>query len=254
VATVDEDGLVTALSAGSATITATTNGLEATFTARDLLEFLNIPYSGPKTGTLYDIAMAALSQGNLPPAEKGGLRYVVDESLKTISTDFSQENTSYTAAVILQMVANAGQCVMHQDRNGILRIERLTRSVSDYSIGQNVSYTHPERTMTKPPQSVTVNNGLWVETVAPTGETIEITNPMVTQTDNATHVGRWAAAVLRCRNIVRGSYRPDPRLDVLDVISVESKYSRNFVAAVTEVTYEYNGAFRGQYVGREIEV
>ena len=230
------------------------NGLEATFTARDLLEFLYVNYTGPRSGTLYDIAMAALSLGDLPTTETGDPRYFVDEALKTITTDFSADEESYTAAVVLQMVANAGQCVMHQTRDGVLRIERFARNVSDYEITQDVSYTHPERVMTKPPRSVTVNDGLWVESIASTGETIEITNPLITQTENATHVGRWASAILRNRNIVKGTYRPDPRLDALDIISVESKYSHNFMAAVTEVTYEYNGAFRGQYVGREIEV
>ena len=67
-------------------------------------------------------------------------------------------------------------------------------------------------------------------------------------------MGRWAATILSRRNIIRGSYRPDPRLDALDIISVESKDSQNFVAAVTEVTYTYNGAFQGEYVARQIEV
>ena len=230
------------------------NGLEATFTARDLLEFLDVPYTGPRVGTLYEIAMAALRQEDLPTTETGGPRYFVDESLKTISTDFSDEDGSLTAAVVLQMVANAGQCVMHQTRDGILRIERYVRRLSDYEITRNVSYTHPERVMTKPPRSVSVNDGLWTEIIAPTGEAVSITNALIKQVDNATHVGRWAAAVLRNRNLIKGSYRPDPRLDVLDIVSVESKYSTGFVAAITEITYEYNGAFRGQYVGREIEV
>lgn len=230
------------------------NGLEVTFTARDFLEFLDVPYSGRKTGTLYEIAMDALAHANLPAMSVTGTRYVVDEVLKTISTDFSNETETYTAAVILQMVANAGQCVMHQTRDGVLRIERFNARMSDYKIVQDVSYKHPERTMTKPPRAVTINGDMWVETIAPTGETIEITNPLITQTENAANVSRWAADVLSSRNIVRGSYRPDPRLDVLDIISVESKYSHNFVAAITEVTYEYSGAFRGQYVGREVEV
>lgn len=230
------------------------NGLEATFTARDLLEFLNIPYSGPRSGTLYDIAIAALTQADLPRTASGGPRYAVDESLKRISTDFSEEGSSYTAAVILQMVANAGQCVMHQTRDGILRIERYALSLSDYKIGQDASYTHPERTLTKPPHSVNVNDGLWIENVSTTGEAVAITNPLIKQAENATYVGRWAAAVLGYRNLVKGSYRPDPRLDVLDIVSIDSKYSKNFVAAITEITYEYNGAFRGQYTGREIEV
>lgn len=230
------------------------NGLEATFTARDLLEFLNIPYSGPRAGTLYEIATAALSQGNLPRLENGDPRYFLDESLKTITTDFSADEESYTAAVVLQMVANAGQCVMHQDRNGILRIERFERQASDYEIGPNMSYTHPERVLTKPPMLVNVNDGLWVENVASAGESIAINNPVITQVGTATDVARWAAAALRRRNLIRGSYRPDPSLDVLDVVSIESKYSNKFMAAVTEITYEYNGAFRGQYAGREIEV
>lgn len=230
------------------------NGLEATFTARDLLEFLDIPYSGPRSGSLYEIAIAALTQGKLPLNAGGGPRYVVDESLKSISTDFSEEDASYTAAVVLQMVANAGQCVLHQTRDGILRLERFDRKLSDYRIEQDVSYTHPERVMTKPPKQVNVNDGLWIENIASTGEVVSITNPLIASEENATHVGRWASAVLRSRNLIKGSYRPDPRLDVLDIVSVESKYNNNFVAAVTEITYEYNGAFRGQYVGREIEV
>lgn len=230
------------------------NGLEATFTARDLLEFLDIPYTGPKSGSLYDIAIAALTQGNLPATETGEPRYIVDESLKSISTDFSSEDTSYTAAVILQMVANAGQCVLYQTRDGILRLVRFSRQLSDYKIGQDVSYTHPERVMTKPPQKINVNDGLWIENIASTGEVISITNPLITQEENAMHVGRWASAVLRSRNLIKGSFRSDPRLDALDIISVESKYNSDFTAAVTEITYEYNGAFRGQYVGREIEV
>ena len=231
-----------------------TNGLEATFTARDLLEFLDVTYTGPRSGTLYDVATSALTQVNLPTTETGSPRYFVDESLKMIATDFSSDDNSYTAAVILQMVANAGQCVLHQTRNGILRLERLSRQLSDYKIGQDLSYTHPERVMTKPPQHINVNDGLWIENIATAGEAVSIANPLIVQEENAMHVGHWASAVLRSRNLIKGSFRPDPRLDVLDIISVESKYNSGFVAAVTEITYEYNGAFKGQYVGREIEV
>ena len=230
------------------------NGLEATFTARDLLEFMNIPYTGPRSGTLYDIAIAALTQADLPRADNGNPRYLVDEALKTISTDFSADNESYTAAVVLQMVANAGQCVLHQDREGILRLERYSPKLSDYEITQNISYTHPERVLTKPPKSVTINESMAVENVASSGEEVSINNPVITQEDNAADVGGWSASVLRRRNLIKGSYRPDPRLDVLDVVSIESKYSEKFIAAVTEITYEYNGAFRGQYTGREVEV
>lgn len=230
------------------------NGLEATFTARDLLEFMDVTYTGPRSGTLYSIAQTALQQSNLPVASSGNSLYYIDESLKSVSTDFSEDENVYTTAVILQMVANAGQCVIRLTRDGELRVERLDRHLSDYTVDQNVSYSHPERSMTKPPKDITVNDGLWVESISTVGESITINNPVITSVENAGHVGKWAAAVLSCRNILRGEYRPDPRLDALDVISVESKYSNNFIAAVTDIEYTYNGAFRGTYTCREVEV
>lgn len=230
------------------------NGLEATFTARDLLEFMDGTYSGPRSGTLYSIALAALEQSDLPAAGDGSPRYFLDESLKEVTTDFSADESVYTAAVMLQMVANAGQCVIRITRDGTLRVERYERQLSDYSIGQDISYSHPERAMTKPPKSVTINDGLWVENIASAGEPITITNPVISSVENAEHVGSWSAAVLSHRKILKGSYRSDPRLDALDIISVESKYSNGFVAAVTDITYSYNGAFKGEYTCREVEV
>lgn len=229
------------------------NGLEATFTARDLLEFMDVTYTGPKTGALYAIAEYALQESDLPKASDGSHRYFLDESLKNITTDFSEKEDIYTTAVILQMVANAGQCVIRLTRDGALRVERFDRQLTDYVIGQDVSYSHPERSMTKPPKSVAVNDGLWTESIAPTGEQITITNPVITSVENAKAVGSWAAATLSQRNVLKGSYRPDPRLDALDIISVESKYSNSFVAAITDITYSYNGAFRGEYTCREVE-
>lgn len=230
------------------------NGLEATFTARDLLEFMDVTYSGPRSGTLYAIARLALIESDLPAGADGLPRFFVDESLKAITVDFSADDNTYTTAVVLQMVANAGQCVIRITRDGMLRVEKLDREVSDYAIGQDISYSPPERAMTKPPKAVTINEGLWVESIAATGEPITVSNPVISSKENAKQVGSWSAAVLSKRNILKGSYRADPRLDALDIISVESKYSNNFVAAVTDITYTYNGAFKGEYTCREIEV
>lgn len=230
------------------------NGLEATFTARDLLEFMDVTYTGPRTGTLYEIAEYALQESDLPIASDGSQRYFLDEALMDITTDFTADDDTYTTAVVLQMVANAGQCVIRLTRDGALRVEQFSRELTDYVIGQDVSYSHPERSMTKPPKSVTVNDDLWVESIASAGEPITINNPVIASSGNAEAVGGWAASVLAKRNVLKGSYRPDPRLDALDIISVESKYSNSFIAAITDITYSYNGAFRGEYTCREVEV
>ena len=231
------------------------NGLEVSFTARDILEFMDVKYTGPRSGTLYDIATAAFRLVDLPKAENGVLRYSIDNSLKSISTDFSEDVNEYAVAVVLQMVANAGQCVMYQDRNGVFLIKKYAKVKSDYEINQDISYTHPERTLTKPPHSVAINGDMSVWSAqSGSGEAIEISNPIITQNSNAELVRDWAVGILQNRNLIHGTFRADPRLDVLDIITVESKYSKNFTAAVTEIKYEYNGAFRGEYVGREIEV
>ena len=225
------------------------NGLEATFTARDLVEFMDATYTGPKAGTLHSVALAALTQAGIPST-----RYHLDETLKSVDTDFTSDDGSYSVAVILQMCANAGRCVMWQTRDGILRIERYARGDSGYKIGRDISYTHPEFAMTKPPKEVIINDGLWVETISGSGEQITITNPLISSVENAKLVAQWAVGVLRHRNVLKGTFRPDPRLDVLDIISIDSKYSENFVSAVTDISYTYNGAFRGTYTCREIEV
>lgn len=230
------------------------NGLEATFTARDLIEFLDYEYTGPKVGTLYDVALSALTQIELPVTEMNTPRYYLDENLRNITTDFSEDTEAYTAAVILQMCANAGQCVMYHDRDGILRIERYVKEQTGHSISQDISYSYPERTMTKPPQKIVINNGMWVENVATSGEVISINNPLISTVENAEAVGKWAKSILCCRNIFSGSYRPDPRVDALDIIEIDSKYGASFNVAVTDIIYSYAGSFRGEYTSREVEV
>lgn len=230
------------------------NGLEATFTARDLLEFMDSIYTGPTEGTLYDVASAALIQADLPTKANGEPRYYLDQSLRDILTKIEEGAGTYTIAEIVQMCANAGLCVMRIDRDGVLRIEKLQLVKSDYEINQKISYTHPERSMTKPAKEININESLATKVVASSGEQITLRNPLVIDLAQASSMAEWLTSILMKRNIVKGSFRPDPRLDALDIISIESKYSNNFVGAVTDITYTYNGAFKGEYTCREVEV
>ena len=47
------------------------------------------------------------------------------------------------------------------------------------------------------------------------------------------------------------SWRADVRLDALDIVTNESKYSTNNMR-MTDVKYTYNGAFRGSGEGKVI--
>lgn len=135
------------------------NGLEANFTARDLLEFMTgIFYKGVfARGTkpsLYELAEEVLIDANLPLDETGSVKWVIDDSLKNIYTDAPLPVDTH--ANCLQLIANAGSCAIWQDRKGLLHIERLVTKVSDYDITLFNSYSPSEITLSKPLKQVDV--------------------------------------------------------------------------------------------------
>ena len=229
------------------------NGLEVRFVARDLLEFMSDQYTGPRSGTLHDIAMAAFTQANLPLMEDGSPRYILSDNLKEWPADFSTDDFKYTLAEIVQLCANAACCVMYQDRQGVLRIEPLRENVSGYAVTRYVSYAHPEFQLTKPLKAVSVNDGMGTAENAVTGEIQTVSNRLITDTTMANRVAEWVRKTLEGRRTLSGEYRANPTLDVFDKIAVESKYGMNNAIYVTSIEYSYTGAFRGRYEGRITE-
>lgn len=230
------------------------NGLEANFTARDLFTFMSENYTGPKSGTLYDIAEAALRQTYLPMLSTGAPSYDLDPVLKNYSTSFEGE---YRISEILQMVAHAGNCVIYQDRLGTLHISSWAAKYTGYIVDQDISYTHPEYSISRPLKNVSVGYHGSLRVNLPhslTGETQTIDNEMiVTQTD-AIRVGERAANILGNRKVISGEFRADMRLDCLDSIIVTSKYASNIIA-LTDIEYSTTGgAFRARYTGRVVSV
>lgn len=229
------------------------NGLEATFTARDILEFCSDPYTGPRSGVVVDIVKSALTQAGIYTNS-----YVIDEvTLGSVRTDFSEDTNEYTCAEILQMCANAAQCALWQCRDGFLHIEPVAVNLTDYVVGQisdgvNNSYRHPEFDLTKELKSVVVNSGMGTAVNGTTGNVQTVDNPLIVSAEVANGVAEWCRNCLKNRKIVSGEFRADPRLDVLDTVTVVSKYGSNPVQ-ITNVKYTYGGAFRGTYTGRVME-
>lgn len=227
------------------------NGIKASFTARDVFELLTDPYTGPTTGNLYNIAEQALIQADLPYLESGNPRYTIDNSLKSIlAASDAKFNDGTTIAEVLQYVANAACCVLYQDREGMLWIKPYTPPVAtDYPIDTFNSYANSDINLTKILKSVDINNGAYVLNVNRDGETQTVNNPLIS-TGRAPIVAQWIANVLKSRKIFSGNYRADPRLDTLDLITNENRFETAPVI-VTSIQYTYNGAFRGDYEGRE---
>lgn len=229
------------------------NGMEASFTARDILEFCSDVYTGPRSGTILSIVQTALEQSGVDEST-----YVLDETtLSAVNTDFSEDTSEFSCAEVLQMCANAAKCCLWQCRDGILHVEPFGVELSDYVIGQlsdgvNNSYSHPEFNLTKELKAVNVNQGLGIAVNSISGNVQTVENPLIVDADTASAVAEWCRNCLKNRKIVSGEFRADPRLDALDTVTVVSKYGSNPVQ-LTNVKYTYNGAFKGTFTGRVME-
>ena len=134
-------------------------GMTANFKARDLLEFMTGTYYygvySPNGVSLYDLAVAVLQDADLPLEDDGVVKWVIDESLKNIYT--TAPLPIDTHANCLQLIANAGGCVIYQDRKGVLHIEPFTQTETDYAINHFNSYSKSEISLSKPLRQVDVS-------------------------------------------------------------------------------------------------
>lgn len=243
------------------------NGISADFVARDLLEYMSAHYqddvSKIEERTLYDLAIAVLESANLPLNSDGTVKWVVDDSLSLIKTTAVLPND--TIANCLQMIANMGCCVVYPDRNGTLRIEPINNTPTDYVINSFNSYSKSEITLSKSIKEVVVkvyqysigekgveSRATQVSTnVGDSGETIIVDNPLVTSEDRARILGEWMGNYLKNRMTLKSVVRADVSVDALDIVSNENDYNTKRVR-MTNVKFEYNGAFRGLGEGRVI--
>ena len=248
------------------------NGLEANFTARDVFEYMiDTPYTGEITGTLYEIAERAIAIAAIPEVNSatpmvlgasklgasvlgwsptGGVR--ISEELKKYSVGDIEYNGQETVAVILQKCANAAGCVMYQDRNGVLVIEKLSYRNTGYVIPKKLSYAYPEIDFSRPMKNVSVTyngNEVAVYPYSCTGETQTLSNDFIATKEQAEALARWVCDSLRSRQQISGEYRGDPRLDLFDVVSIENKYGTVAGVVLTDIKYTFTGAFRTTFSG-----
>lgn len=138
---------------------AKSNSRNAEFESSDIFGHLTMLYDKSQYSadgkTLYDIATEILTFANLQLQEDGTVSWVLDESLKdvTVSTVLPID----TVANCLQLVANAGCCVLYQDRKGVIHIEKRSETVSDYTVNLDNSYSKPETVLDPAVKQVTVN-------------------------------------------------------------------------------------------------
>lgn len=222
------------------------NGISAGFTARSALEFMNDIYTGPTSGTLYEIAEAAFIQAELPPLWDAP-SWVIHSSLKRIWAPEEINLEDFTIAEVLQCCANAACCAFYPDRKGTLYIAPNNVHLTDYSIDRFNSYANSDLKLSRPLKAVNINRGQYVFPVNRNGEIQPVVNPLISNAQAHT-VALWVGDVLKNRRRLSGQFRIDPRLDPLDIVTNVNQFSKSSVM-ITEVKLSYNGAFRGSYEG-----
>lgn len=135
------------------------NSNKAEFSASDIFEDLSMIYTHSvyhENGrSLYDYAVDILTFANLPLRSNGEVRWVIDESLKNIITYAYLPKD--TVGNCLQLIANAGGCILYADREGVIRIEKRDVVYDDYVISPENSFSKPETTLSKPIKRIIVN-------------------------------------------------------------------------------------------------
>lgn len=227
------------------------NTLEACFVARDIFEYLlNNDYTASQSGTLQQLASHAVFTASVPT----DYTIRVDSSLSAWSAERPEKCTS---AELIQLCANAGKCVVWENRAGSLQIVPMSTTHSGFTITAFNSYYHPETILSKQLKAVAVTyNGdqTYTLTVGSAGETQTIHNPLIQTEAQAAMVAAWIRDNLISRETIEGEFRADPRLDVYDIVSVETRYGVKANVVITNIKYTYTGCFRGTYSGRVINI
>lgn len=235
------------------------NGITASFEARDALVFLSdSPYTGRKSGTLYEMCYDALELLDVT-----GVSYFINESLKNYSADFSSTNSSYKNSDVLQLAANAAGMALYQTRDGQIRIDWVPFSPEDknsiYEITEMNNFEYPEISFSNKLKNISysVNNTSKTYPSGTTGDGVTqsisnafLSDSIIAQPKNAL---TESYKILSNRRTATLSYRASPHNDALDFVKLNHQFGYSSNLLITDVKYTFNGCFKGSVTGYMIE-
>lgn len=113
-------------------------------TTSTLAYLIDVYKEGIYTGSpvsLYDLAMEVLEFANIPLNAQGQVRWKLDDALKSIYT--TSPLPVGEVRVLLQLIANAGMCVLYVDRDGNIVIEPKDITPTGFTFELSDVYTIP---------------------------------------------------------------------------------------------------------------
>ncbi len=230
------------------------NGIGATFTARDLYSTMTATFVGDTPTTYYALLAAVNSQARFPADLTSGysrkISFYHDNNLIIPEGFVASE---YSLGEIAQFYANASGCVMVvlSSDGEMFEYPRLIKGNFDDILDAERQYSFPESSLDDPRRGLVVNEES-VLTWGTDSEVYEITNPLWIADTTSTYYKNAIAnltKVLKERRHLSGEWRPDPRLEILDKVTVETPFGTTDIV-VTGLTLKYNGGLRGTFEGQ----
>lgn len=199
---------------------------------------------------------------------------VEDEEFNTLCPPLFIKDTSL--ATYLQLCGGICGSAVWQDCTGALRFAEPSWELTDYVIRGDMAYSYPEVELSKPLKEVRFvgyyqggnHTTEVVHSFETTGETVIVDNPYslcslyfpdenlygpsvsMLGVGNIDRSLEPLARMWRNRTLVTGEFRADPRLELFDVVQVETKFGTVSPVMITRIKYSYNGAFHGSYEGK----
>lgn len=249
------------------------NGLEATFTARDPFEFImNTGYPGLDETTQMGLIETSLAMGDFPTEIEMNLSpsynytcVIPEESVDVNAGEFGL--STFSLADVIQLCVNASGSVCWFDRDGVFQVKgisKLKNIEKIYDIPLDLAYSHPEIVVNKPVKFVEIDYNpiyslpdghklFFVDADNITeGETLKISNDFIQSSANRNDVAASTRMVVKHRKQVTGEFRANPCLDLFDWVNVHTKWGE-MKMIVTRIKYTYSGAFRAEYTAREMD-
>jgi hypothetical protein len=170
--------------------------------------------------------------------------------------------TEINVAEFLQRIAASYGFGLWRPANGKIYMIIPPTTISDYVVLLEHSYNHPRVELAKPVKQfglITTNlydsrtKTHWYE-VDSTGITQIVETPFLWNgTKNAIKgVSDRYRAWWEHREFVFGEFRADPRLELFDVVTVETQYGKISPVMITYLKYTYDGCFKASYEGKSV--
>lgn len=177
------------------------NGIEATFKARGLLEYLSDEYIrgtyAPNGETLLSLAEGLMRELNLPKLRDGTDPWEFDASLGSMTTKAALPIGTY--AECLQLIANAAGCTLSMRRDGKVIIAPMHTEQTDYVVKSFNSFEKPETDLSKQLKNIKVDVYSYYN-----GDAVELFNGIVPVSGTQTVPLRYSDAATGVSATVTG--------------------------------------------------